>query len=230
MKSMIRAALIVITGVASALVPAAAAQANSHVTVTLTGTPAGGYEFLKGCTNTAPYSCYTRNGALPFDITVSNLNSPITVGYATQDGTAVSGEDYQATSGTVTIQPNFPQAFLSVPLVNDGEAPGTSEQFSVVITSVTQGTVQGSPAPMVIDNGGNVPADCNFARSDAVTVSLTCTSRPATQQWHINVVCKGSTEWNFQTIFGNTVTGDGTSSGTCNSTQTAINEGYQAVS
>jgi len=230
MKSLIKAALIVIIGAASALVPAVAAEAGSQVTVTLTGSPAGGYEFLKGCTNTAPYSCYTRTGALPFEISVSNLNSPITVGYATQNGTAVSGEDYQATSGSVTIQPDFPQAFLSVPLVNDGDTPGTTEQFSVVITSVTQGSVQGSPAPMVIDNGGNVPADCNFSRSDAVTVSLACTSRPATQQWHVNVVCKGTTPWDYYTIFGNTVTGDGTSSGTCRSTEVAINEGYQVVS
>lgn len=230
MKFLLRAAVIVVVGAASALVPAVAAQAGSHVTVTLTGSPAGGYEFIKGCTNTAPYSCYTRTGALPFDITVSNLNSPITVGYATQDGTAVSGEDYQATSGSVTIQPNFPQAFLSVPLVNDGDAPGTTEQFSVVITSVTQGaTVQGSPAPMVIDNGGNVPADCNFARSDATTISLACTSRPPTQQWHINVLCKGPTPWDVYTIYGNTVTGNGTSSGTCDPGDTAVGEGYQAV-
>ena len=230
MNSLLRAAVIVVLGAASALVPAVAAQAASHVTVTLTGSPAGGYEFLKGCTNTAPYSCYTRTGALPFDITVSNLSAPITVGYATQDGTAVSGEDYQATSGSVTIQPNFPQAFLSVPLVNDGEAPGTTEQFTVVITSVSQAaTVQGSPAPMVIDNGGNVPADCNFARSDATTISLACTSRPSAQQWHINVVCKGPYRWEITTIFGNTITGNGTSAATCDPTYVAVGEGYQTV-
>ncbi len=96
--------------------------ASSHVTVTLSGSPAGGYEFLKGCTNTAPYSCYTRTGALPFEIDVSNLRTPITVGYTTQDGTAVSGEDYQATSGQVTIQPNARAGTSSV--ICGGPQPG----------------------------------------------------------------------------------------------------------
>jgi len=207
------------------LAPTVAAHASQKVTVTLAGSPAGGYDFLKGCTGTAPYSCYTEPGGLPATIYVANLQSPITIGYKTVDGTALAGRDYQATSGQVTIQPNFPQAFLDVPLVINGDPPGGTLQFTFEITSVSQNaTVSGSPAPMVIYNGGNFPWGCNLSRSTAPTISATCTGQ-GTTKWNIGTECyvmRGVVE----PASGNVVTGDGTSTVTCPNGETAEGEGY----
>jgi hypothetical protein len=229
-KSLARIAVAVTLGALSVLAPVAAAQASSKPTVTLTGTPAGGYDFLKGCTDVAPYSCYTDPGSLLLTIEVSNLTAPITVGYTTVNGTALAGRDYQTTSGYVTIQPDFPQAFLSIPLIINGDPPGGTLQFSAEITSVSpSATVEGSPAPEIIYNGGNFPWGCNLSRSTEPTISATCTGQPATTQWNINTDCyvmRGVIESGY----GNVVTGNGTSTVTCPNGENAEGQGYQVDS
>lgn len=56
------------------------------------------------------------------------------------------------------------------------------------------------------------PPDCTFTPG-ANTESLTCTNRPATQQWHLSFWCES---WHTIKLFaGNTVTGNGTSTATC---------------
>lgn len=227
MRAFMRLAALA-TIVAAAVVLPGAADASPHVSVTISG--GVGYEYLKGCTNTEPFSCYTHSVDLPFTISVANMppSMPsISVTYTTVDGTATAPADYQTTSGTVTIQRNFPQAFLSVPLVNDGVAEPT-ETFTAKITGTNPSATIGSPATMTIFDGGNVPTDCDFSRTTVPSISLGCTGRPPTQQWQIHILCQEEPFGND--AYGNIVTGTGTSTATCPNNELADGEGMIILS
>lgn len=60
---------------------------------------------------------------------------PVTVNYATGDGTAVSGSDYVATSGTLTFTNALSQQ-IAIPLVADG-ALETDETFTLTLADAT---------------------------------------------------------------------------------------------
>jgi hypothetical protein len=64
----------------------------------------------------------------------------ITIAYATADGTATAGSDYQATSGILTFAPGETSKNVTVPVIGDrlGEA---NETFVVNLTSPTTATV-----------------------------------------------------------------------------------------
>ena len=230
MKGLTRILAVVFIGAMATLAPTAAAHASSKVTIDFSGTPSGGYDFIKGCTDSVPYSCYTNPGSLDISMILYNLNQPITIGYKTVNGTALAGRDYVATSGFVTIQPNAPYAFLSIPLIINGDPPGTELQFTAEITSTSlPATINGSPAPEIIDNGGNFPWGCNLSRSSAPTISATCTGQPPTTKWNLNTLCfvmRGVVE----SQFGNVVTGNGTSTATCPNGENAEGQGYQVDS
>ncbi len=55
------------------------------------------------------------------------------------------------------------------------------------------------------------PSDCTFTKIDAYTGSLTCTNRPATQHWDLDLIC-GPFALDAD---GNIVTGNGTSVAHC---------------
>lgn len=58
------------------------------------------------------------------------------------------------------------------------------------------------------------PADCTTNRIDRSTLSMTCTDRPAGQQWRLWIMSCHS-GWTDTEAFGNVVTGNGTSTATC---------------
>ncbi len=62
-----------------------------------------------------------EDGVVQFRVTLSPPQSQIvSVAYRTQDGTAKAGEDYEATSGVVTLAPGITEAIIDVPLLKDG--------------------------------------------------------------------------------------------------------------
>ena len=70
-----------------------------------------------------------------FEIRLSEpSNTAITVDYATADGTARAGEDYTATSGSITFQPGQTVASVAVDITGDTLAED-SETFSLVVTT-----------------------------------------------------------------------------------------------
>jgi hypothetical protein len=229
MKGLVRIAAVICVGAMSVVAaPALAAHASSKVTLNVYGTPSGGYDFLKGCNG--PGDCYTDAGALDLTILASNLNQPITVGYKTVDGTALAGRDYVATSGNVTIQPDSPQAFVTIPLIINGDPPGSTLQFTAKITSTSlPATISGSPAPEIIDTGGNFPWGCNLSQANSSSVSAACTGQPATLQWEIGTECY-ITKGVVESQDGNVVTGNGTSTATCPNSERSIGQGYDVVS
>jgi Calx-beta domain/FG-GAP-like repeat len=65
---------------------------------------------------------------------------PVTVNYATADGTATAGSDYQSTSGTLTFAPGEVSKTIPVAVIGDrlGEL---NETFSVNLVSATNATI-----------------------------------------------------------------------------------------
>ena len=184
------------------------------------------YQYLKTCSSTT--DCNTISGTqLDFFFQLSKLVSySVTLDYQVTNGTAVDGVDFNVPmTGQVTIAAGDSFYDLEVPLVNEGEF-GTTKTFTIAITKVVTGGVgvTGGPATGTI-YGGNVPLDCSYSNYTDRSMSLTCTGRPATQTWNMNLLCAG-----FKVAYGagNEVTGEGTSSATCPS-QLNSGEGFLEV-
>ena len=94
-----------------------------------------------------------NSGTTAFDFRVTLTNpspSPVTIGYATQDGTAVAGADYRAASDTLTFAPGEQTKIVRVRVVGD-RAHEPNETFKVKLLSpsgaviadgVGRGTIQ----------------------------------------------------------------------------------------
>lgn len=190
-------------------------------------------EYRKTCTNQEPFVCGTFGNVASFMIQTYGQRTPVTVDFEFLSGTAIAGQDFTGPyTGSVTIQPNFPQAWVSVPVVNDGVAEPT-ESLSLRVTRVSQRASIGPPDETLIFDGGNMPADCDPSRNRS-TATITCTNRPAGQQWRVTTSCDRGDDWNpwtrFFTVYGNTVTGSGTSTVTCPDDLLNTGPAYQNLS
>ena len=67
-------------------------------------------------------------------------NQTVTVQYATSNGTATGGDDYVATTGTLTFAPGETSKTISVVVLGDTVAEG-AESFLVTLSSPTGATV-----------------------------------------------------------------------------------------
>jgi hypothetical protein len=216
MRAIPRIAAILLAAAVATLFALPAAHAAPRSVSVYGGVTA---EFVKRCTSTSPYVCGTYTNVASFTIQVNGFNTPVTVGYEFRSGTAIAGQDFTGPyTGSVTIQPNFPQAWVSVPVVNDTIVEPT-ESLTLRVTSVSANASIGPPDETLIFDGGNMPIDCHPARTYS-SASITCTNQPAGQQWQAGTSCDRGDDWpnewtRFFSIQGNTVTGDGTSTATC---------------
>ena len=72
-----------------------------------------------------------------FTVSLSATSSQqVTVDYATADGTATAGEDYTATSGTLTFQAGETTKTISVPITDDTEDDG-GETFTLTLSNAS---------------------------------------------------------------------------------------------
>ena len=80
-------------------------------------------------------------GAAQLTVTLSAAAAqPTTVAYASQDGSAVNGSDYSATSGQLTIPTGASTGTVSVPIVADS-VPEQPESFFVNLASTDNGSL-----------------------------------------------------------------------------------------
>jgi chitinase len=78
---------------------------------------------------------------------------PVTVHFATADGTAVAGKDYVAQSGTVTFAPGQTQATINVTVLADPLA-AADLNFSLDLSNPLNGVLSGTgPATGTIHVG-----------------------------------------------------------------------------
>ena len=84
---------------------------------------------------------YVESSHAVFIVTLSSPSGlPVTVDYATADGTATAGSDYEATSGTLTIPPGVTSRSIIIPTVNDNLEESV-ETFSVDLSNPSSGVV-----------------------------------------------------------------------------------------
>ena len=74
---------------------------------------------------------------------------PVTVEYATTDGTASAGQDYAATVGTLTFAVGERLKLLAIPIINDALKEPT-ETFSLTLSNPSSGMVLGAKATATI--------------------------------------------------------------------------------
>ena len=147
---------------------------------------------------TADTSAGEADGILRFTVTISvPPDGPVTVSYATADGSATAGHDYTAASGTLTFPAasDAPQQ-IHVPIADDDRHEG-DETFSLllsdargaalVVAAATATIVEDDPVPpppelasLAVTNEGTIPNGATamyppFA-ADTYHYALTCTN------------------------------------------------------
>lgn len=83
----------------------------------------------------------------PFDFTVTLNNpspSPVSVDYATANGTATAGVDYQSASGTLTFAPGQLSKTITVHTLQDNGTNEPNETFSVQLSNPSGATISRS--------------------------------------------------------------------------------------
>jgi hypothetical protein len=95
----------------------------------------------------------TDTHAIAFNVTLSAASSlPITVAYATANGSAAAGSDYQAVSSTLTIPAGQTTGTITV-LVNGERLPEANENFFVNLSGATNATItDGQAVGTILDD------------------------------------------------------------------------------
>ena len=110
--------------------------------------------------------------AVPFAVTLSRAASgAVTVDYATADGTATAGEDYTATSGTLTFAAGETSKTIEVPIHDDAHDEG-QETFTLTLSSASGAAIQDGEATGNISNSDPLPVawTARFGRGVATHV------------------------------------------------------------
>ncbi len=79
------------------------------------------------------------------------VTTPVTVGYHTANGTAVAGDDYTATTGTLTFAPGVTTQTIAVKVTGDTTVE-PDETFTVTLTNPTGATLARTTATATITN------------------------------------------------------------------------------
>ena len=89
---------------------------------------------------------------LAFAVTLSRVAAaPVTVAYATADGTATAGADYTATSGTLTFAPGETAKTVPVPVLDDAH-DDTGETLTLTLSTATGARIRDGTATGTIVN------------------------------------------------------------------------------
>ena len=148
---------------------------------TLNGQPLGGSGGGGGTVAPPPPSLSVTGGSVvegaagttakaPFTIALSAASTtPVTVAWATADGTAKAGSDYVASSGTVTFPAGSTSQQVAVAILGDAIVE-TSESFTLTLSTpvgATLGTATAS-ATIVDDDTTKTVATGDIAKTDKV--------------------------------------------------------------
>jgi hypothetical protein len=101
-----------------------------------------------------------------------STSSTCTVNYATSGGTATSGSDFIAASGTLTFLPTQTSQTVSVATIDDSIVE-SQESFSMALSSPSSGSALGSPssATGIINDNDVPPNQPPVANPDSATVA-----------------------------------------------------------
>ena len=81
-------------------------------------------------------------GTMTFAVTLGAPSArTVTVDWATSDGTATAGSDYEAVAGTLTLSPGETAGTVNVPVLDDGSYEAPTETFTVRLANASNATV-----------------------------------------------------------------------------------------
>ena len=109
------------------------------------------------------------DAAIVFDVTLDRAAfAPVTVGYATGDGSARAGEDFTETSGTLTFAVGETVESVVVPLLDDAKDEG-EETFTLTLANVSGARIADSQAVGTIVNDDSLQTQwiAHFGRTVA---------------------------------------------------------------
>jgi hypothetical protein len=160
-------------------------------TPTATGTIANDDLPVASVSNTSATEGNSGTTALTFTVTLDQpAPFPVTVGYATADGTATAGSDYTAASGTVTFAPGQTSKTVTVNVTGDTAAE-LDEALTLTLsgptnatlgTATATGTIVNDDSPTVSVGG----ASATEGNSGTTTLTFTVTlDQPA--PWSVSV-------------------------------------------
>ena len=103
-----------------------------------------------------------------FRVTLQSASSEtVTVNYATADGTATAGEDYTATSGTLTFAPGETEKTVSVTIIDD-TVEDSGETFTLALSDPSGGTLGDTEATGTIFNTDPPAVQTSVSEPDGV--------------------------------------------------------------
>ncbi len=137
--------------------PTGATECTALAYAAFTWTPAATLPVVS--VDPTTYSVAEGVGTASVTVTLSAAASgPVTVAYATADGTATAGSDYTAASGTLTIPAGSTSGTIDVPIIDDSvvEASGT---FTVTLSNPTGATLGAAIATVTITDDDVPPVN-----------------------------------------------------------------------
>ena len=107
-----------------------------------------------------------EDGTALFTVTLSGESKfPVTVDFATADGSATAGQDYTTTSGTLTFDPGVTTQTIAVSITDDTLYEGVDETFYVNLSNPSNATIADNQGlGTIVDNDPE-------ANDDAVTTN-----------------------------------------------------------
>lgn len=109
-------------------------------------------------------------GTIPVKVTLSPAaTAPVTVHYATEDGTAVAGRDYSATSGNLTFAPGEVSKSVPIPII-DNSTPERDKTLTLRLSGAAGATIGRAAATVTIANDDALPAP--VPRANPFTIPL----------------------------------------------------------
>jgi hypothetical protein len=148
-----------------------------------------------------------NSGTKPMTFTVSLSavsDAAVTVSYATADGTAVAGSDYQAAAGTLTIPAGQLSETFTV-LVNGDLQAESDEYFMADLTAANGATISSSRSYAMIYDDDTPPT---IAISDASVVEGNSGTRTMTFSVSLSRISSQTVSVNFATANGSAKTSD----------------------
>ena len=134
--------------------------------------------------------------AVEFTVSLSRpALGPVTVDYATGDGTATAGEDYTAASGTLTFSIKEQTKTVSVPVLHDDD-PGDDEAFTLTLSNPTNGYIEDGTATGTIYHSvfaGISVAGAEADESEGAVRFAVSLSRPALEPVTVDYATSDST-------------------------------------
>jgi uncharacterized delta-60 repeat protein len=99
----------------------------------------------------ATYSVAENAGGVTVTVNLAAVAGvPVTVTYATSDGTAVAGTDYTAATGTLTFTPGQTTATFTIAVQDDGVFQTSNKTFNLTLSNPTNGSSLGTPSTAVV--------------------------------------------------------------------------------